>query len=206
MKIHYYRILFMVALLGIAAVSQVKGAQSATTNVIEITKADLFANRSWNSTQVSVVGVRLGMTRDEVRKQLRSSGMDIVGTEPRPTAPCLSEGCDVLNSQHVYVGITITFDPANRVNAISVERIPSDAGLSVRKAAIVRRFKRLTYSFFNDYSSALRKRLFGSESLGSDPDIHRYDRLGIEVVISHSQWVPEKESDLSVTFTKPKAD
>jgi len=210
MNKHYCcNFLLMVALLGIVGHSQIQGAHDSGSHVIEITATDLFLDHNWNSTKVSVLGIRLGMTREEALEQLRYYKFHLEDSDPGPQKICRQAMCDVHNSLGVYSAMVVFFDPSNHVVEIHVERIPADAGVSVRKAAITNRFKGSTYSLFNNYSTALRKRLLGLESaVDSDPtypDIksYKYERLGVKLTITANRYGGEKESDLSVAFMSP---
>lgn len=212
MKKHYRcNILLMVGVWVIMAHSQIQGGHDSASRIIEITRTDLFLYHNWDSTKVSVLGLRLGMTREEASEQLRYYKFHLEDADPGPQKICRQAMCDVHNSLGVYSAIVVFFDPSNHVVEILIERIPADAGVSVRKAAITNRFKGSTYSLFNNYSTALRKSLLGVESaVDSDPtypDIksYKYERLGVKLTITANSYGVEKESDLSVAFMSPQA-
>jgi hypothetical protein len=198
------------AVLALAVPSPSQTLQKSASVALELTEVDLFSRAGWDSRGVSILGIRLGMTRDEARSHLQSLGYRLLDSDPSPRTTCRSERCEVCNSQDLCPGIALSFGPIDRIVSIDIERIPADAIPSVKRVAITRRFKGKTYSFFNDYSSALRRRLLGRESsIKSDPKYqeiktYRYDRLGVIVWMNPSRFGPEKESDLVVTFTLPQ--
>lgn len=200
----------LVLLLGmVSGWSQAQALEGPVPPVIELTRSDLFSQAGWDSTHVSILGVRVDMTRQETQKLLRAEGYHLEDSEST-NHDCRSGLCQVCNSGGLCPGVDLAFDASNHVSSIMIERIPADALLSIQKAAIVKRFHGKTYSFFNDYSNALRQQLLGPESsLEADSQYsyiktYRYDDRGIIVSVNPGRGV-EKESDLSVTFTRLKS-
>ncbi len=193
----------LLAVLAIPAFPQID-KQQKPAGAIEMTKADLFSIKGWDSMKIRILGVSLGMTREESRARIEALGFRLTGQDLSGKV-CRSDECDVCNSKLLWTGIGIGYDHSDRVASISIDRIPEDADDAVRKTAIARRFIGKTWMFFNDYSSALRERLFGKESsIQADPgypDVKRYkyDRLGMELLINGHRG-PEKYYDLTVIF------
>lgn len=207
----YVLLVYLISSHGIVSGwSQRQASQESIPPVIELTRNDLFSQTGWDSRQVSILGVRVEMTRKETQKLLRAEGYDLEDVEST-NRDCRSERCQVCNSKGLCPGLALSFDASNYVTSMTIEKIPADAVASIRKAAIAKRFHGKTYSFFNDYSNALRKRLLGPESSveanSQYPDIkaYWYDDRGIIVSVNPGRSGLEKEYDLSVTFTRLKS-
>lgn len=183
--------------------------KQSDSKAIELTKADLFSLTGWDSKSVSVLGIRIGMTREQARASLQSYQYGLRDSSTPQTNNCQSERCQIYDARSLFVGVAVDFDGSSRVSGITVERIPQDATAAVRKIAITKQFHGRTYAFFYNYSTTLREKLLGHEySVSSDekyPEIktYKYARLGLIVTINPSRFGPEKESDIYVTFVQP---
>jgi hypothetical protein len=177
--------------------SQTKKA-SEETPALELTEADLFARPQWVSTQVSVLGIRLAMTRREATEQVRRRGLQLIALDgPLYENPCGQfEECVVCDSQKVFMGIRLVFGSNGKIAGIRLERIRNMGNPAARKVAIQWRLKGNTYRFFNDYSDDLRVKLLGrapgADSIETGGTQYVYPRLGLRVAI---RLFPNSEKD-----------
>jgi len=199
-------LLVLIALLipvGARAVRPQSDAGTHSARKIEITDRDLFATKGWNSTQVCVLGFRLGMSRAEATKNAYGHRLRLVAHDDWISPRC-SERCVVCDAKGICPGIALSFSSDNRVSGIHVQRIPEDAAPIVRRAAIVRKFRGRTYSLFNRYSNDLRLGLVGLED-SKDEGVYKYLRYGLTIFVSVNPHGPECTSDLTVTFAAPES-
>src|SRR5579872_3153565 len=52
------------------------------SQTVEITHSDLFSVKDWNSTQVRIAGLHLGMSRNEANSATKASGFELVQSTP----------------------------------------------------------------------------------------------------------------------------
>ena len=176
-------------------------AQSAPSRLIELTKTDLFASRGWNSSEVSVNGIHLGMNKAQASLVSKRVGFRMSNENEGPTGLCHKSRCDVFTLSHLFTGVTLEFDKSDRLISIEITRTPEDADPAIREVAITRKFVGGTNRFFSDYSDALRGRLLGTQDR-SDPSsgTFEYRRAGLVVWVRPNPHGPERTSDLRVTF------
>jgi len=191
-------------------------APAQKTKGIEVTVSDLFATKDWKSTQVRVLGFRLGMSREDANENAHKHDFVLLVPDLRNLANCGRNICEVCNSGGICPGITLLFDKEERVESIEITRTPRDAALAVRKAAITRKFKGSTYEFFNEYSENLREKLLGPgvlirREIQSPPKVplldvsYRYPKRGLEIhaSIDESLSTTPVDIDLSVSLVLP---
>jgi hypothetical protein len=134
---------------------------------IELSEVDLFSSKNWSSSQISVWGLRLGMSRADANEEisrhnlrLRQSGLQY---EPLPCAD--SRVCETVNSKGDYVGPTITFDPHHSILEIIIEPVPPYAFHPLKTSSLTLHLKGKMFDFFNKpYSDEERIALFGHET------------------------------------------
>ena len=176
--------------------------------IIELTKEDLFAKENWNSLQVSVLGFRLGMTRNEAEANAQKHNLFLL-TNVRYTKS-VEKNCDVCSAQNICPGIGLTFGNEDRTVRMEIQRVPNDADLVVRKAAITRKFRGKTFGFFDHYTDSLRVSTLGpglredakpastnSPFKGAN---YLYAERGVEVYVEQDNRTPDAPVELAVTF------
>jgi hypothetical protein len=192
------------------------GCPSLSARMLDIGRVDLLGMERWNSTQVSVEGLRLGMSLDQAQAALSERGLGLYDYMDRPN-PCRvgNRSCDV--SRNGLTGgtiITVGMDGNGRITAIVIG-IPEDP--ATLSQTIAGRFKGMTRRFFFHYSDALRLKLLGppdrvKKSPTTDAmqgQIYYYDRLGLIVGTSRSLMrgmkapTPPELSDIEFVMPKP---
>jgi hypothetical protein len=141
-----------------------ESASLAGLRDIEITRADLFSVRQWDSGQVRVVGLRLGMPREEANSVVRSEGLQLMQYGPPYSnlAPCSDYSFCFLAGKIKYKdeGLMVVFSETGKIIKLDVE-----LDMEVR-GSLLGRFKGETYRFFNvPYSDGVRLKLFGPETV-----------------------------------------
>lgn len=189
---------------------------------IEMTEADLFGRRIWNSRQVSIMGFYLGMPRVQAFRNARQNGFALFANDPTTSAKCEGSKCVVCDPKgSICPGLSLDFDRNNRIYKMAVDRIPEDASEVVQASAITRHFKGRTYQFFYHYSEALRLQVLGPgvlvESHTSRPppprislrdETYSYPERGLKVYASLVVGLagkPDEDIDLTVSFSFPLA-
>jgi hypothetical protein len=186
---------------------------SASDGLIDPTKVDWLAQRGWKSSEVSIDGFQLGMSRRQAVENAERNHRKLVGlVGGRDEYPCRAERCVVETLANQYVGIELRFD-VDAIGNISVEPIPPDANPEVQQAGITRSFVGETKHFFNNYNDAERTMLLGkAESTQTEPNpsgspirrVHyKYSKMGLEVSVSLDDRRPNSPFDLSVTLAAP---
>lgn len=191
-------------------------APTSTSRKIELTESDLFATEGWDSTQVQILGFRLGMTRLQANENADRHDLVLLVPDLRNLAKCQTNLCEVCDSHGVCRGITLMFGDEEKVDRIDITRAPEDAAKVVRKAAITGEFKGSTYQFFNRYSDKLREKLLGpgllvKKQVQSPPKVslleesYLYPQRGLEILATLDESSPGSPSDidLTVSFARP---
>lgn len=179
---------------------------------IEMTETDLFATRGWKSSQVSVLGFHLGMSRKEAVDRATRRGLDLETDQQVPG--CLENSCEVCHIHGVCVGLWLRFGTDGQVRGMSIMRPPDVAASAVGKACVTHLFKGQTRLFFDHPSKELRLTLFGDEARSKEPGRantsieYDYPRLGLTVVLSpfspRSPSSSESEGDMIVSLDPPQ--
>lgn len=195
-----------------------KGQRAQQPKLVELTRSDVFASKSWSGDTVSVLGFMLGMSRSEVFRMAADDGLRLSDSVPRSEEPCRSNLCDVETRRGFYVGVSLQFDAGEEVSRIDVSFTPADADPRVRAVAITRKFKGKTYEFFNHYSDKLRINLLGPGVLvkrdtQSPPkvpemdEVYDYPERGLRIYASIDETSPQApvDTDLTVSFARPQA-
>lgn len=188
---------------------------------LEITQVDLFSLKGWSSAQVSVYGLRLGMTLEQATTGLSGAGLSLSDVGSR--APCgrTSRICEVDASDEASqdgTNVEVQFGKGGRINNIDIQSpLINPMGYHRDPADITANgFKGMTRHFFFHYSDELRMKLLGppdrvKKSPTTDAmqgQIYYYDRLGLIVSTSRALMRGMKEPtppELSdIQFVMPK--
>ncbi len=154
-------ILLVFAVILIPGPLKAKGFETVQPPLIEITKVDLFSLKDWNSTQVSILGFKLGMERNDVLKNAQRQGLTV---DDEFGQGCLNaDTCSAFRASR-YIGLAVTFGFRNSIQRIRVE-LPWDLSHEEREALLVNEFSGQTKEFFTHYSDDLRIRLLGPASV-----------------------------------------
>lgn len=145
-------------LLAVHVVWQPTNCWSRDAEGIELTRTDLFSVHGWRSTDVSVLGLHLGMTREQAVANARAHGLRVA--DQGVGGPCRRSVCAVLRN-HTWVGITLNFDARGVVTQVEVGTAPYFADPAVRAMSVTHKFKGATRELFEHYSEALRVNLLG---------------------------------------------
>ena len=132
----------------------------ASGDVIEITRTDLFATDRWLSTQVSVKGLMLGMSRRRAAEALAPQHLDFDDDSGRGCR-FNSSVCYVLRSR-IYTGITVTFGDKDTIEKIAIDAYNRAASKDERSACISRDFLGKTRELVENYSDFSRVRILGN--------------------------------------------
>jgi len=139
-------------------------ATSGNADLVELTKTDLFSLPDWERRAIAVYGFTLGVSGSDASRIADAANLTLVPHSPRGVqkwpSPCSQETCDIYGKNSPWVGVSLSFDAAQRVNKIavgtSVDEIPE-----VKRASVIRFFMGRTAQFFDNYTDALREQLFG---------------------------------------------
>jgi hypothetical protein len=207
---------FVMSVFGSSDTNSKRSQVSNSGGEIEMTNGDLFGSQNWNSQQVRVLGFYLGMTRGEAYENARHHDLALFVPDLRNLANCRGNVCEVCNARGVCPGITLDFGSDERVEKMQITRVPEDAALVVREAAITQKFKGRTSDFFNNYSEELRVNLLGpgvlvrkqvnsSRKVPLSKLIYDYPERGLRISASLDESSPKRpvDIDLSVIFMPP---
>ncbi len=198
--------------------------QSQTRPPFEITQVDLFSLKNWNSTQVSVLGLMLEMTRREalmvaVKNRLRLD--DDLGQG------CLKEKtCNVLEGGR-YNGLSLVYGENELVERIRIEAHIRHTSREERSSWLVSRFQGETRRLFESYSDSVRNQILGpidsmwvgkmkplsawdTRSYGLELPAHRrgyqYGKQGLILYADLHEPNPQSDDDvekLTIEFVPP---
>ncbi len=143
---------------GFASCVPPQPSQSRSEPPLEITQADLFAAKSWNSNRVSVLGFMLGMER---RNALLVAQQNRLALDDERGQGCLKEKtCSVLDGNK-YNGVDLTFDDGEVLGKISILAWRKNASKKERSVWIASKFRGATRQLVESYSDNLRIRTLG---------------------------------------------
>jgi len=184
-------------------------------NPVELTQVDLFSLPDWQHKPVAIEGFALGMTRSEATQLAGDHGLKFLPNMPTKTVgvqkgPGLQASCAVYKNHGNYVGIDLYFDAADHVSKMGVS-VSVDMDPEVMRVSVSRRFRGLTYEFFDHYSEGLRNKIFGPAEGKEKPFIpasavtrfeYDYPEAGVLVRVTRdkrddpAQWL-----DLDIEFS-----
>ncbi|HKV05778.1 MAG TPA: hypothetical protein VJO53_11825 [Candidatus Acidoferrales bacterium] len=216
-RYYFLSFVFVAAASGLlTAATRAQNRPAPTGRTIELPQDDLFSYKGWTSSQVSVLGFRLGMTRAEAFSHANDQKLTFENVDAAHDTACSTASLCDLYSQgkpyRLYRGIEIHFSKDNRVEGIAIEVTPVGADTVVRRNRLSRSFVGGTYQFFEHYSDSLRLRLLGPEStkhFDQEPGMewsrttYQYPRLGLIVDCDYYKESPGSLFDLTVTLVPP---
>jgi hypothetical protein len=185
-----------------------------------MTEADLLSTKDWDSSQIEIWGLRLGISRTAASLAVRKHNLRLVQSGVQLEArPCVdADVCRVWTSgsPNLYVGPILRFSKSGEVVEMIVERMPDYALPLDRQVAVTSRFKGQTFAFFNGpYSNDLRLKLFGPETalemVGGrfDDKIkdtnYIYPQRGVTINVSPRNSVDPTLDLIEVSFYFPKS-
>ena len=183
---------------------------------LDIIKIDLLSLKNWNSTQVSVEGLRLGMGIKLANEVLRIRGLRLIDELTRSGCTPSSHSCYIVGrtkKETMASAVGILVGKSGRITMIDIG-IPEDP--ATLPETIAGRFKGMTRRFFFHYSDELRVNLLGppdrvKKSPTTDAmqgQIYYYDRLGLIVGTSRSLMrgmkTPTPPELTGIQFVLPK--
>lgn len=171
---------------------------------LEITQADLFSMKGWNSTQVSVYGLHLGITLEGATSALSERGLNLYDVDDRTACGPTSRFCSVSKeATQDGTDVTVQFGRGSGIRMIDIgSPLINPMGYHRNPADITANsFKGMTRRFFFHYSDDLRVKLLGppdrvKKSPTTDAmqgQIYYYDRLGLIVSTSRALMRGMKE-------------
>lgn len=157
-------------------------AQSLQAQVrppLEITQVDLFGLKKWNSTQVSVLGLRLGMTRRETLMIAQKEGLRL---DDDLGQGCLNEmTCNVIKGGR-YSGVSLIYGENELMERIRVEAHLRHTSREERSDSVVGMFRGETRRLFESYSDSVRSQVLGP-----------IDAMWIGKMKPYSAWDPHSD-------------
>jgi len=189
---------------------------------LEITQVDLLGSKNWDSTRISIMGVRLGMSRQETFKVIQQWEAHL---DDAAGQGCLKEySCDVYKWDR-YAGVSIVFNDDEIVNKIRIDAYRRDAPKGDSFPWIGRNFHGETSRLVSLYSESssdadnLRARLLGppnSFTVGKfqqhrpkppgDPVHYEYwyGRLGLLFMVNvNLDYFNSETEKLTMEFVQP---
>ncbi len=175
--------------------------QPARSAPIEITRVDLFSLKNWNSMQVEILGLRLGLGRKDAFKAVQGASATL---DDNSGQGCLREKtCNVYRGGK-YAGVIVSFDDADVLSKIAIEGHNQGAPREERASLLAAKLTGKTLQLVSSYSDNLRLQTLGPpDSMQTSieqpksrirlrmSDVpspqrvrreHRYSRLGLIVV------------------------
>jgi len=166
-----------------------------SSSLLEITEVDLFDSKDWNSTQISILGLMLGMSRPDCFKAIQKWDLHLDDSA--------GEGCLKAQSCYVskwaeYSGVSIGFDDNDHLEKIRIEAYQLDAPKGNSISWIARHFHGETSRFVSLYSENLtdaenlRARILGLSTFkgggkiqmgGPTHNEYWYGRFGLVVIV-----------------------
>jgi len=132
-------------------------AQNAQSSV-EITQVDLFSLKGWDSGQVTFLGFRLGMRRNEAFRNAQNRELTM---DDDSGQGCLKAAtCHLLHSGG-YIGLSFSFGIQDTIQRIRIEMPSSYASKEQREAWLAAKIPGKTGELFEKYSDNMRARLLG---------------------------------------------
>jgi hypothetical protein len=163
-----FRISYLLSVLALvfayASLRSWAQGSSGNADLVELTKTDLFSSPNWAKKTIAIYGFTLGSSGSDASRIADAANLTLVphmpGVVQKSPSPCFQETCDIYGKNSPWIGVSLSFDAAQRVNKIavgtSVDEIPE-----VKRASVIRFFRGRTAQFFNDYTDAFREQLFG---------------------------------------------
>jgi hypothetical protein len=123
---------------------------------VEFSDADLLSEKEWNSSHLTVLGFRLGMSRSEA---IRIGGSTKLFFDDRS---CSGSFCSVYNSDG-WTGVKLFFE-SDSISEIVVTLYEAEMSGNLGKGLIVNGLKGPTHELATSYSESSRLELLGVEN------------------------------------------
>ena len=195
------------------------GCTRLLAGTLEITQVDLFSLKDWNSTQISVYGLRLGMTLEQTTTALSEKRLNLYDTADRTACGPTSRVCYVSKeATQDGTDVTVQFGKGDEIDMIDIGSPWINPMGHHRNPANVtaNSFKGETRRFFFHYSDELRLKFLGApDSVAKSPTTnaiqaqrYTYDRLGLVVYtnryLREGMKHPSAPELSSIEFVMPK--
>lgn len=209
MQLKWFTWLFTAVLSVSPVYSTVSAATNARPDPLEVTKVDLFASPTWTSRDISVGGLMLSMTKQEVAKLAKLKGYKIFDTLGQQKE-CAENRCDVFSKRNRPLGVSIIYGNDGTLKEIDVDsfRQYSEYGGSGWSADVLaRKLHGLSYQLVNNYSEALCRRLLGQETRREQSAGGVIEAFELRSVVlyykSESNGTEKLLSDVTLGFVRP---
>jgi hypothetical protein len=180
----------LILALLIRPVSVLSQAAPAKKPTIELTRVDLFAQHGWKSTDVSILGVQLGMTRDQAKKIISGKGLILKCFLPNGNGNEIPDGpaCEAFFPPSTDTTVGFAFDDAGKVRELGIDQLAT--AMVWNNHQVSRKgLHGYTSSLVNHYTEALREQLLGSPDVNeqkqnwpSEAEFHYvYKKIGVEL-------------------------
>jgi hypothetical protein len=186
-----------------------------TQHSLEITRVDLFGQSGWTSQGVSVSGLRLGMTKEEVSRIAVQQNFKIVDPLNEKSA-CEKGRCELRSQCGRPLGVDLVFGDEGKLKEISLDSFreySENGGPAWAQDVLAHKLHGRTYDLLNNFSEALCRRLLGQESRKEQkvkaPFTYVsavYDKRGIVVRYEVDSRAKDTYGDVSLAFVPPAAD
>ncbi len=141
-----------------SALATAQSPQAQARPPLEITRGDPFSLKTWNSTQVSVLGLMLGMTRRETLMVAQKEGLRL---DDDLGQGCLNEKtCNILEGGR-YNGVSLIYGESEVLEKIRIEAHLRHTSREERSGSVVGRFRGETRRLFESYSDSVRNQILG---------------------------------------------
>jgi hypothetical protein len=199
--------------------------QNQAQSPLEITQVDLFSIKKWNSMQVSVLGLMLGMTRRETVMAALKAGLRL---DDDLGQGCLKEKtCNAVEGDK-YNGMSLIYGEDEILEKIRIEARIRHVSKEERSGRLVSRFQGETRRLFESYSDSVRNQVLGPidamwvgkmkrfpdwdpRSAGLDLLAHlrgyQYKKHGLILYVSLHEPDPQSDDDiekLTIEFVPPR--
>lgn len=131
----------------------------------ELSSQDVFGEPGWNSGNLCVLGLRIGMTRTEAVTAAERSGMRLSSTLHESPQRC--EWCDVMQADF-HQGVLVRFGDSDRISEILIDLYVVDAARDKSRHWVSQRLVGKIGQLARNYSDRLRLELLGKED-------HKYE-------------------------------
>lgn len=176
---------------------------------IELTESDLFTSKNWTSGDVTVLGLGLGMTWNDVELASKARGFKLsTSVGPGMRGPCRGSGtCDVLDAKGVLTTVSVVFGLSREVKELSIEKLFAGVNPQVEKSHAALGLQGATSRLINQYSRKLRLELLGIETDRKD-DRHygfttfQYSHRGVSLTVTPCAGKPLEDvcSNIVLSF------
>lgn len=153
MNSHYFRVscVLVLAIFGL-------GCASLLARTMDITEVDLFSMKRWNSADVSVQGLRLGMSLHRAEIVLSKEGLGLFDDLRRTPCGPTSRSCFIARKATYGGTVNVALKNGGMISAINIGMPEDPTALSHTIAGCL---KGATRELFFHYSHGLREKLLG---------------------------------------------